>query len=138
MTSTPHLTSPTVFGRPLYRYIESTTYHIFSLLSHVKTSSNVLALDLLSYHSPPALLFAVMPIPNQTKLATTVPTHSEVVSASLINRAGLSKSPYLQDRARDAVHWQLLDDQAISAARKDNKLIFLHVGYRACHCRSVR
>jgi hypothetical protein len=32
------------------------------------------------------------------------------------------------------VHWQLLDDEAVSRARRENKLILLNVGFRACHC----
>lgn len=54
---------------------------------------------------------------------------------SLQNRAGESSSPYVRAHAETPVAWQLLDDQAIARARRENKLIFLNIGYRACHCR---
>ncbi|RGP79615.1 hypothetical protein FLONG3_2363 [Fusarium longipes] len=54
----------------------------------------------------------------------------------LQNRAAASRSPYIRDHAEDLVAWQLLDDEAVERSRKENKLIFLHVGYKACHfCR---
>ncbi|RBR17092.1 uncharacterized protein FIESC28_06594 [Fusarium coffeatum] len=54
----------------------------------------------------------------------------------LQNRAAASRSPYIQEHAQDLVAWQLLDDEAVERARKENKLIFLHIGYKACHfCR---
>jgi hypothetical protein len=56
--------------------------------------------------------------------------------APLQNRAAASRSPYIQEHAKDLVAWQLLDDEAVERARKENKLIFLHIGYKACHCKS--
>ncbi|KAJ3530776.1 hypothetical protein NM208_g9175 [Fusarium decemcellulare] len=56
--------------------------------------------------------------------------------AALRNRAAASQSPYIKDQAGSLVAWQLLDDQSVERARKENKLIFLHIGYKACHfCR---
>ncbi|KAM5348839.1 hypothetical protein ACJ41O_008662 [Fusarium nematophilum] len=55
---------------------------------------------------------------------------------ALRNRATASRSPYIKDQASSLVAWQLLDDEAVERARKENKLIFLHIGYKACHfCR---
>ncbi|OIW31311.1 spermatogenesis-associated protein [Coniochaeta ligniaria NRRL 30616] len=52
------------------------------------------------------------------------------------NRAPKSNSPYIRSHTTSPVHWQLLDDEAVSRARRENKLIFLNVGFRACHyCR---
>lgn len=52
------------------------------------------------------------------------------------NRAGQSSSPYVQSHASSPVKWQLLDDEAVSRAKRENKLIFLNVGFSACHyCR---
>ncbi|KAK6709162.1 unnamed protein product [Fusarium graminearum] len=54
----------------------------------------------------------------------------------LQNRAASSRSPYIRDHAKDLVAWQLLDDEAVERSRKENKLIFLNIGYKACHfCR---
>ncbi|KAF7549089.1 hypothetical protein G7Z17_g6623 [Cylindrodendrum hubeiense] len=55
---------------------------------------------------------------------------------TLRNRAAASRSPYVKGQADGLVSWQLLDDEAVERARKENKLIFLHIGYKACHyCR---
>lgn len=32
------------------------------------------------------------------------------------------------------VAWQMWGDEAISLAKKHNRLIFLSIGYAACHC----
>ncbi|KAH6959086.1 hypothetical protein DER45DRAFT_613589 [Fusarium avenaceum] len=56
--------------------------------------------------------------------------------APLQNLAATSQSPYIRDQAKSLVSWQLFNDEAIERSRKENKLIFLHIGYKACHfCR---
>ncbi|ENH69737.1 hypothetical protein FOQG_04626 [Fusarium oxysporum f. sp. raphani 54005] len=56
--------------------------------------------------------------------------------APLRNRAAASQSPYIRGQAESLVSWQLLDDEAVERSRKENKLIFMHIGYKACHfCR---
>ncbi|KAH8662360.1 spermatogenesis-associated protein [Xylariales sp. PMI_506] len=45
----------------------------------------------------------------------------------------VGKSPYLQTQESSEIQWQLFDDEATSRAKKENKLIFLHVGYSASH-----
>lgn len=54
---------------------------------------------------------------------------------ALQNRAGDSTSPYVQSHASTPVAWQLLDDEAIQRAKKDNKLIFMNIGFKSCHCK---
>ncbi|KAB5528924.1 hypothetical protein GE09DRAFT_1148923 [Coniochaeta sp. 2T2.1] len=57
-------------------------------------------------------------------------------TAELRNRASDSNSPYIRSHATSPVKWQLLDFEAVSRAQRENKLIFLNVGFRACHyCR---
>ncbi|KAI0848133.1 hypothetical protein F5Y00DRAFT_239091 [Daldinia vernicosa] len=51
----------------------------------------------------------------------------------LRNRVRDSKSPYVRAHADSLVAWQLLDDDAISRAKKENKLIFLSIGFLASH-----
>ncbi|KAF4989230.1 hypothetical protein FGRMN_9243 [Fusarium graminum] len=58
--------------------------------------------------------------------------------APLQNRAAASRSPYIRDQAKSLVFWQLLNDEAIERSRKENKLIFLHIGYKACHSQVCR
>jgi len=54
------------------------------------------------------------------------------------NRAGDSRSPYVRSQAETPVLWQLLDDEALARAKAENKLIFMHIGFLACHCKSAR
>ncbi|OTB15412.1 hypothetical protein K445DRAFT_318257 [Daldinia sp. EC12] len=51
----------------------------------------------------------------------------------LRNRVRDSKSPYVRAHADSLVAWQLLDDDAINRAKKENKLIFLSIGFLASH-----
>ncbi|KAL7962336.1 hypothetical protein V8C34DRAFT_181191 [Trichoderma compactum] len=51
----------------------------------------------------------------------------------LQNCAKDGKSPFIKAYADSLVAWQLLDNDAVERARRENKLIFLHIGYRACH-----
>ncbi|KAH7161273.1 hypothetical protein EDB81DRAFT_714578 [Dactylonectria macrodidyma] len=73
-------------------------------------------------------------------LRTTAVAPGDAVASeplpALRNRAATSRSPYVKDQADGLVSWQLLDNEAVERARKENKLIFLHIGYKACHyCR---
>lgn len=61
---------------------------------------------------------------------------SEPVASTLQNRAGESQSPYIQSHEDTPVSWQLLDDDAVALAKAQNKLIFMNIGFKACHyCR---
>ncbi|KAK0387644.1 hypothetical protein NLU13_3889 [Sarocladium strictum] len=51
----------------------------------------------------------------------------------LQNRARESKSPFVASAANSAVAWQPLDNATVERARRENKLLFLHIGYQACH-----
>lgn len=52
----------------------------------------------------------------------------------LENRASQGVSPYVRAHASTPVAWQLLDDEAIQRAQKENKLIFMNIGFKSCHC----
>jgi hypothetical protein len=54
----------------------------------------------------------------------------------LSNRAGESKSPYVRAHSSNPVAWQMWGDEAIALARKENRLLFVSIGYSACHCKS--
>ncbi|XP_046407869.1 spermatogenesis-associated protein 20 [Ischnura elegans] len=49
------------------------------------------------------------------------------------NRLALEKSPYLLQHAENPVEWYPWGDEAFEKARKEDKLIFLSVGYSTCH-----
>ena len=42
-------------------------------------------------------------------------------------------SPYLLAHAHNPVNWYPWGDAAFDKAKKENKLIFLSIGYHACH-----
>lgn len=48
-------------------------------------------------------------------------------------------SPYIRLHANDAVQWKLWSDSVMQQARKENKLLFVSIGYYACHwCHVMR
>jgi hypothetical protein len=65
---------------------------------------------------------------------------SSSIEAQLLplqNCAKQGKSPFIKAYEDSLVAWQLLDNESVERARRENKLIFLHIGYRACHCEFV-
>lgn len=62
------------------------------------------------------------------------PALGSAVESKLRNRADQSISPYVQSHADSPVAWQILDDETVERAKRENKLIFLNVGFKACHC----
>jgi uncharacterized protein YyaL (SSP411 family) len=49
------------------------------------------------------------------------------------NRLAKSSSPYLLQHAHNPVDWYPWGPEAFARAKKENKLVFLSVGYSACH-----
>src|SRR5262249_7739704 len=49
------------------------------------------------------------------------------------NRLGQEKSPYLLQHAHNPVDWYPWGEEAFAKARRENKPIFLSVGYSTCH-----
>lgn len=49
------------------------------------------------------------------------------------NRLMNEKSPYLLQHAYNPVDWYPWGEEAFAKARRENKLIFLSVGYSTCH-----
>lgn len=58
---------------------------------------------------------------------------SSTSGAQKPNRLYLEKSPYLLQHAFNPVDWYPWGDEAFEKAKKENKLIFLSVGYSTCH-----
>ena len=50
-----------------------------------------------------------------------------------MNRLASEKSPYLLQHAANPVDWYAWGDEAFALARRDDKPIFLSVGYSTCH-----
>jgi hypothetical protein len=49
------------------------------------------------------------------------------------NHLSTETSPYLLQHANNPVDWYTWNDEALSRAKKENKPIFLSIGYSACH-----
>src|SRR5881398_1393105 len=60
--------------------------------------------------------------------AEPTPAHSEHT-----NRLAHEKSPYLLQHAHNPVDWHAWGEEAFAKARRENKPIFLSVGYSTCH-----
>lgn len=50
-----------------------------------------------------------------------------------MNRLALEKSPYLRHHAMNPVDWYPWGEEAFEKARKEDKPIFLSIGYASCH-----
>ena len=49
------------------------------------------------------------------------------------NRLASEKSPYLRQHARNPVDWRPWGEEALAAARDQDRPIFLSIGYSTCH-----
>lgn len=49
------------------------------------------------------------------------------------NRLATAQSLYLRKHAENPIDWWSWSDEAIATARRDNKPIFLSIGYSSCH-----
>jgi len=55
------------------------------------------------------------------------------MTTSTENRLAKSKSPYLLQHKHNPVDWYEWGDEAFSKAKTEGKLVFLSIGYSACH-----
>ncbi len=58
---------------------------------------------------------------------------NQTASPERTNRLAREKSPYLLQHARNPVDWFAWNDEAFEKARRENKPIFLSIGYSTCH-----
>ncbi len=56
-----------------------------------------------------------------------------VVAAPLLNQLKNNPSPYLAIHGEDPVAWQEWNPASLALARKENKLLFVSIGYFSCH-----
>ncbi|KAF9809802.1 hypothetical protein IEO21_07245 [Rhodonia placenta] len=65
--------------------------------------------------------------------SSTHPVLGVAAGSRARNRLAQAKSPYLLQHAENPVDWYEWCSEAFEKARKEDKLIFLSVGYSACH-----
>ncbi|OAQ99163.1 hypothetical protein LLEC1_01239 [Akanthomyces lecanii] len=57
-------------------------------------------------------------------------------NSPLTNRAGESANPFVRSFESGPVAWQPLSEETVERAKSEGKLLFLHIGFKACHyCR---
>ena len=61
------------------------------------------------------------------------PTPMSAPSHSHTNRLAREKSPYLLQHQHNPVDWYAWGDEAFDRARRENKPVFLSIGYSTCH-----
>jgi len=49
------------------------------------------------------------------------------------NNLDKASSPYLQQHKDNPIHWQEWNEKTLAYAKKENKLIFVSIGYATCH-----
>ena len=69
----------------------------------------------------------------KTMAAPSKPSSSNKNDHQFSNALIYEKSPYLLQHAHNPVNWYPWNDEALNKAKKENKLIFLSVGYSTCH-----
>ncbi len=68
-----------------------------------------------------------------TWLVTSSDTFAEPAGPEHTNRLAQEKSPYLLQHAHNPVDWYPWGEEAFAKARRENKPIFLSIGYSTCH-----
>ena len=59
--------------------------------------------------------------------------HADPPGGGLSNHLASETSPYLRQHSSNPVDWYPWGDEALDRAKRDNKPIFLSIGYSACH-----
>ena len=57
-----------------------------------------------------------------------------VQEAELQNILSESRSPYVRGHMNNPVAWQMWTPEALALAKKMDRLLFVSIGYSACHC----
>ncbi len=66
-------------------------------------------------------------------LSTLAENQKEHEMHSFTNRLIHEKSPYLLQHAHNPVNWYAWGEEAFEQAAKEDKPIFLSIGYSSCH-----
>ncbi|MDB6065306.1 MAG: hypothetical protein JWR26_1514 [Pedosphaera sp.] len=78
-------------------------------------------------------LTACRPDRDITHIKSPVTTPTSVTNHAHTNRLASEKSPYLLQHQHNPVDWQAWGAEAFAQARRENKPIFLSIGYSTCH-----
>src|SRR5512135_440476 len=73
---------------------------------------------------------------NNSKLAALLDLDRSILPADggdCFNRLIFARSPYLLQHAENPVDWYQWGDEAFTKAKRENKPVFLSIGYATCH-----
>ncbi len=88
----------------------------------------IISIGLLAYSIATGVAVAQQPTS-----ATTEEASAKGGGEKHTNRLAKESSPYLLQHAHNPVDWYPWGDEAIEKAKREDKMIFLSVGYAACH-----
>ncbi|MDP7011003.1 MAG: thioredoxin domain-containing protein [Verrucomicrobiota bacterium] len=71
--------------------------------------------------------------PTQKEAVMPEPKNSKGTKHKFTNRLAKEKSPYLEQHKHNPVNWFPWGEEAFAKAKKENKPIFLSIGYSTCH-----
>ncbi|QDS77033.1 hypothetical protein FKW77_006599 [Venturia effusa] len=57
----------------------------------------------------------------------------ETGGLKLVNKLAESRSPYVRGHMNNPVAWQMWNQEALALAKDSNRLLFVSIGYAACH-----
>ena len=80
-----------------------------------------------------ALLLTALSGCSNTNCAEVNPMAKSTGTHKFTNRLAKEKSPYLLQHAHNPVDWYPWGDEAFAKAKKEDKPIFLSIGYSTCH-----
>ncbi len=80
-----------------------------------------------------AALLSARAAPAADPPPAAAPPPASAATARAANRLAKEKSPYLRQRAHNPVDWYPWGPEAFERAKREDKPIFLSVGYSACH-----
>ncbi|MEM6929871.1 MAG: thioredoxin domain-containing protein, partial [Myxococcota bacterium] len=95
--------------------------------------SPVMALLACSWFTASPVVDAVPGVDRSATLEAELRQHLDDPDAPFVNRLARSDSPYLRDHATNPVDWYEWGDEAFALAKRDNRLVFLSIGYATCH-----
>src|SRR5262249_11427904 len=86
-----------------------------------------------SFREEPAMHRVLLPV--LLSLLAAAPLHAEPPDTKTrpANHLAHESSPYLLQHAHNPVDWYPWGTEAFAKAKKEGKLVFLSIGYSACH-----
>lgn len=81
----------------------------------------------------PSSRLAALRLGDPIKATVTTMAEPQDKVVSLVNRCNESKSPYVRSHMENPTAWQLWTPETLELAKRTNRLLFVSIGYSACH-----